>query len=117
MVYTPYLILAVKVLLLKVPNSLIIKRLSSRRICKCGETFNLLTKKSKKKGICDKDNKKLYQRNDDKIDIIKKRLKIYKTKTNPMINYYKKNNKLIIIDSSKPLKKVFNEIKNKLYKH
>ncbi|MDP6642071.1 MAG: nucleoside monophosphate kinase, partial [Candidatus Nanoarchaeia archaeon] len=69
-----------KVLLLKVPNSLIIKRLSSRRICKCGETFNLLTKKSKKKGICDKDNKKLYQRNDDKIDIIKKRLKIYKTK-------------------------------------
>ncbi len=106
-----------KVLLLKIPSSLIIKRLSSRRICKCGETFNLLTKKPKKKGICDKDGKKLYHRDDDKKEIIKRRLKIYKNKTKPMINYYKNNNKLIIIDSSKPLKKVFNEIKNKLYKH
>jgi len=106
-----------KVFLLDVPNNLIIRRLSNRRVCKCGESYNLLTKKPKKDLLCDKDNKKLYQRNDDKPEIIKKRLKVFKNGTKPVLDYYKKKNLLIIIDASKLIEDVFNEIKNKLYKH
>ncbi len=106
-----------KVFLLKVPDSLVIRRLSSRYVCKCGESYNLLTKKPKRDLLCDKDNKKLYQRYDDKPKIIKKRLKVYKNETKLVLNYYKKRNLLIAIDSSKPIENVFNEIKNKLYKH
>jgi len=105
-----------KVFLLDTPSNLIIKRLSNRRVCKCGETYNLLTKKPKKDSTCDKDGKKLYQRDDDTPKIIKKRIKLYKKQTIPVINYYKKKKLLIKIDSSKSLKQVFNEIKNKLYK-
>src|SRR3989338_1182136 len=81
--------------IIKGKNNLILKRLSNRRVCKCGETYNLLTKKPKKDSTCDKDGKKLYQRDDDTPKIIKKRIKLYKKQTIPVINYYKKKKLLI----------------------
>ncbi|MBI2667458.1 nucleoside monophosphate kinase [Candidatus Woesearchaeota archaeon] len=106
-----------RVFLFDIPKNLIIKRLSNRYVCMCGETYNLLSKKPKKNLTCDKCKKKLYQRDDDKIDVIKRRIELYNKQTKPVIDYYRRKKILFKIDSSKSIENVFNEIKNKLYKH
>lgn len=66
-----------------------IRRLSSRRQCsKCNSIFNIVTVKPKKEGICDNCGSKLFQRQDDKPEEIKKRLNIYKEQTAPMKKYF-----------------------------
>lgn len=68
----------------------IIRRLSSRRTCpKCGRVYNLLTLKPKNDNMCDDCNVELIVREDDKIETIKKRLKVYSEETEPLIEYYK----------------------------
>jgi len=74
---------------LNVPDDIIITRLSNRLICsKCGAIYNLLTLKPKKDQICDKCGGNLYQREDDKPEVIRERLKIYRRQTQPLIDYY-----------------------------
>jgi len=74
---------------LMVPEWIIVERLSSRRICRnCGEVYNLIYLKPKKEGICDKCGGQLYQREDDKPEVIKERLNVYEKQTQPLINYY-----------------------------
>jgi adenylate kinase len=68
----------------------IIKRLSGRRVCRgCGATFHVLFEKPAKDGVCDKCSGELYQRNDDKEEVIANRLTVYSEQTEPIINYYK----------------------------
>ena len=76
---------------LNVPDDVIITRLSNRLICsKCGAIYNLLTLKPKKEGICDECGGKLYQREDDRPEVIKERLNVYRKQTEPLIEYYSK---------------------------
>lgn len=77
------------VLEFQLENEEIIKRLSGRRVCKtCGAIFHILFEKPKVDGICDKCNGELYQRDDDKEDVIKVRLDVYDAQTAPIIKYY-----------------------------
>ena len=63
-----------------------IRRLSGRRLCPvCGATFHLQYKPPKKPGLCDHCRKKLVIREDDKPEIIKKRLSIYHKETEPVL--------------------------------
>jgi adenylate kinase len=72
-------------------DQVIMQRLGGRIICrKCGEIFNLVNRKPKKTGICDKCGGELYQRADEKPEIIKQRLDIYHKQTRPLEEYYKK---------------------------
>ena len=79
------------VLELSIDNSEIIKRLSGRRTCQnCSTIFHNDFEKPKQAGICDKCSGKLYQREDDKAEVISRRLEIYSEQTQPIIAYYKK---------------------------
>ncbi len=81
------------VISLEVPENVIIARLSTRRICKkCGAIYNIKTLKPKKEGICDSCGGQLYQREDEKPEVIKKRLKVYLAQTQPLLKYYKNKN-------------------------
>ena len=64
-------------ILLEVPNEITIKRISNRRSCKNGHIFNLISRKPKQEGVCDDDGEKLFIRDDDKSEYIKRRLEIY----------------------------------------
>lgn len=76
---------------LNVPDDIVIARLSARRQCrKCETIYNVLFLKPKKEGVCDKDGGELYQREDDKPDAIKARLKVYESQSAPVIEYYRK---------------------------
>jgi len=75
---------------LVVPDDVIIQRLSNRLTCKrCGAIYNRLTLKPKVDEICDKCGDELYQREDDRPEVIRERLNVYKISTEPLINYYR----------------------------
>ncbi|MCK4434046.1 adenylate kinase [Candidatus Bathyarchaeota archaeon] len=76
---------------LNVPDKIIIQRLSNRLTCKkCGAIYNKLTLKPKKDTVCDECASELYQREDDKPKVIQERLDVYRKKTEPLIEWYKK---------------------------
>ncbi len=103
------------VLLLNADEELILKRLSSRRVCrKCKAVYNLLTQPPAVDGICDKCGGPLYQRDDDKIETIQNRLAVYKRQTEPLINFYKSINLLKTVDSSGNPREVHQNIMKQL---
>ncbi len=88
----------------------IIERISGRRICpKCKAIYHIENLPPKKNDICDKCGSHLYQRKDDQLKAVKKRLKVYEEKTKPLIDYYKKKNLIVDINTEKPLSEIFED--------
>ncbi len=78
------------VLSIEVMEEELIQRLSGRRTCKsCGEVYHIIYGPPKRDGVCDKCGGELYQRDDDKEETIKRRLRVYQAETSPLIDYYK----------------------------
>ena len=91
------------------------KRLGGRRVCeKCGAIYNIFFSKPKKEGICDIDNAKLIIRDDDKEEAIMNRLKVYHSQTEPLLEFYKKLNKLFSVDATLSPEEVFQNIKSQI---
>lgn len=89
----------------------LIKRLVSRRICnKCGKDFNIITNPSKS-GICDFCQGQIIQRDDDREDVITRRMMVYEQQTEPLINYYTQQKKLRIVNSERSMSDIYEEIK------
>jgi adenylate kinase len=82
------------VLELAIPNDLIIARLSSRRTCKdCGAPASPDSAK------CSTCGGELYQREDDKEEVIAKRLSVYEEQTAPIVSFYRNEGLLITISA------------------
>jgi adenylate kinase len=81
---------------LDVDREILLKRLTGRRMCRgCTQgNFNVHTLPPKKEGVCDYCGGELYQRDDDKTDVILNRLKVYDEQTQPLIQYYNERGKL-----------------------
>ena len=91
----------VKVVNFEIKDEIVIRRLSTRRVCKaCGANFNVLTLPPKVEGICDKCGGELYQRDDDKQESIMHRMDVYREQTEPLINFYKNKGKITDLDAS-----------------
>ena len=104
-----------KVIFFDVPNNDLIERLSGRLICRtCQASFHKIFYPSKNGMICDKCPDELYQRDDDKADVVTNRLKVYMQETQPVIQYYAKQNKLITVDGSKSVDEVQSELEMEL---
>ena len=104
-----------KVIFFDVPNNDLIERLSGRLICRtCQASFHKIFYPSEKGMICDKCPDELYQRDDDKADVVTNRLKVYMQETQPVIQYYDKQNKLITVDGSKSVDEVQSELEMEL---
>jgi len=83
------------VLNLKIDDRLVAERMTGRRSCpKCGAVYHIENLKPKVKGLCDIDGEKLIQRPDDNLDVVLNRLQTYHQQTEPLVDYYKKNNTL-----------------------
>lgn len=88
-----------KVISIDVPDEAIISRMSGRRVCeKCGGTYHLQNKAPQVEGICDKCDSTLIQRVDDKVEIVRKRLRVYYEQTQPLVNYYRIQGKLTSVN-------------------
>ena len=92
------------VILFDVPDEEVIKRLSGRRVDpKTGKVYHIIYNPPPE-GI------EVIQRDDDREEVIKKRLEVYHSQTAPLIEYYKKQNKLQLIDATRPPDEVYKEL-------
>ena len=88
-----------KVIDIQVPDEKIVQRLSGRRVCSgCGASYHLLYKKPEKDGVCNSCGAQLVQRTDDREETVLERLKVYHEQTEPLVDYYRKKNKLVVVE-------------------
>ena len=93
------------------PADILIDRLSGRWTCReNGHIFNEKTNPPKNDKVCDFDGSELYQRDDDKSDTVKNRIKVYFEQTAPLIDYYRNHGKLIEIDGTQPIDRVTEDL-------
>ncbi len=88
-----------KVLMLKVPETEIVRRLSGRRTCpSCAAVFHLESRPPAVEGVCDVCSAILVQRPDDTEQVIRQRLKVYTDQTVPVAEAYRSRGLLVEID-------------------
>lgn len=90
-----------------VPLDNLAARITGRRVCKsCGSSYHTSTYQS---DLC-KCNEALCQRDDDKLETVTNRLKVYKAQTEPLINFYEAKGLLVNIDGNRAIDDVFSDI-------
>lgn len=100
-------------ILIDVPDKVCVERLSKRRMCtKCNKIYGV-NEAPPENGKCPCGGK-IYQRKDDYPEAIQKRLSLYHEKTEPLIDFYEKQNKLVRINGVGSVKEVFKRIKESL---
>jgi adenylate kinase len=96
---------------LDVPLDILIERVSGRRICPtCQATYHVKYNKPKVEGICDQCGASLYQREDDKIETVQKRIEIYQDQTEPLLEFYDGKHKIINVNGLQHMSDVFDDI-------
>ena len=94
-----------------VNNEELLKRLTGRRTCRgCGVMYHLIFDPPRKEGVCDRCGGELYQRDDDKEETIKERLRVYDAQTAPLIAYYRDKGSLRTIDGVGAMEQIFQAI-------
>lgn len=99
-----------KVIEINIPDKESIRRIEGRMVCiDCGEGYNVETSPMpEKEGLCDKCGGKLIKRDDDTAEAVKKRLEIYHSETEPVLEYY--GDKVLSVNGMKGIDNVSNEI-------
>lgn len=93
------------------PDEVIIDRLAGRRICRrCGAIYHIKYMPPKEPGKCDRCGGELYQREDDKPEVIRHRLELYRQQFAPIIEYYRRKGILEDVDASEHADKVIPRI-------
>lgn len=88
------------VLSLEISDEEIEKRMTGRRTCPhCGASYHLVANPPKKEGICDVCGTELVQRDDDKPETVRRRLKTYHEETEPVKGYYEKKGIVKLIEN------------------
>jgi len=96
---------------IRVPEEELVKRLSGRWICSgCLLPYHNVASPPKISGKCDKCGGELYQRTDDKEEVVRERLKVFFNQTMPVLDYYREQDKLIEVDGSGEISKIAEEI-------
>jgi len=104
-----------KVILIDVDSEVIVKRLTGRRVCEeCGAVYNTATLKGSK-DECPRCGGKLIVREDDKEETVRRRLEVYREQTEPLIDYYGKQDGLLVsVDGAGDIDEITADIIDKL---
>jgi adenylate kinase len=98
-----------------VPDDILIKRISGRRMCRhCGASYHIINIPPKVAGVCDVCGGQLYQRKDDNPETIANRLSIYYTQTQPLLDYYDKTGLLVTVNGTKDVADTYQQIASHL---
>jgi adenylate kinase len=98
--------------LIDVPDEEVVRRISGRRVCiKAGHNYHVEFDPPKREGVCDQDGSRLIQRDDDKPDVVQKRLDVYHEQTEPLIDYYDNKGLMRRIDGTRSPEEVHDHIR------
>jgi len=93
-----------KVVAFEVESEILIRRLTSRRLCrKCGKDYNLISNPPPADGKCSVCGGEIYQRDDDNEATVRNRLEVYHAQTAPLMNYYREQRKLVSINANQDI--------------
>ncbi len=96
---------------IEVEKKELIRRIAGRRVCKnCGAPYHVDTAKPKVEGVCDICGGPLYQRLDDNEAALEVRLTHYEEDTKPLLDFYKKTGKLVVLDGGEGSDRLFEKI-------
>jgi adenylate kinase len=99
-------------LLIDTPDEEVIRRLSGRRICvKNQHLYHVELDPPKREDVCDQDGSRLIQRDDDRPEVVKKRLSVYHEQTKPLVEHYEKEGILRRFDGSRSPAEVHDHIR------
>ncbi|MEU3302752.1 MULTISPECIES: adenylate kinase [unclassified Streptomyces] len=89
------------VLDLEVPEDEVVKRIAGRRICRndSAHVFHVTYTPPETEGVCDACGGELYQRDDDSEETVRKRLEVYHTQTEPIIDHYRAQGLVVTISA------------------
>jgi adenylate kinase len=94
-----------EVVLIKLPEEEVLKRLTSRRVCKaCGGIYNIYAEDFK--DLCTKCGGRLITRSDDNSESVVRRLEAFKKETQPLLSYYGGTVGVEVIDGGRPVEEV-----------
>jgi adenylate kinase len=95
------------VLELVVDEGEVVRRLSGRRTCRrCQRVWHVLYEPPTVPGVCDDCGGELFQRDDDKEEVIRHRLEVYRDQTSPLVAFYSDEGILAVIDAAGPVEEV-----------
>jgi adenylate kinase len=94
----------------------LISRLTNRRTCKdCGAIYNLVSQAPQKAGVCDKcGSTSMVHREDDKEEVIKKRMDVFTQNTQPVLDYYNRANRLMTVNAENSIELLYQQISSRL---
>jgi adenylate kinase len=94
-----------------VDQTILMERLTGRRICKsCGSTYHLVFNPPAKDGVCDRCGGELYQRADDNAETVENRLQVNIAQTKPLLDFYESKGYLRNINGQQDINKVFADL-------
>jgi len=100
---------------LVVDPSVLVRRITGRRSCpKCKAVFHVETKPPAKDNVCDNCGTELFQRDDDNEDTVTKRLNTYREQTEPLVEYYRSEGKILDIEGEGDIKDIYGRIRSAL---
>lgn len=100
-----------KVILFEISEEAVVDRLSGRLTCSvCGAVYHVRYNPPKQEGVCDFCGGKLIQREDDKEEVVRRRFRVYKEQTQPLVEFYKEKHKLISLDATKSVEEVYEKL-------
>jgi adenylate kinase len=92
-------------------ESVLVERTGGRFTCRAnGHIYHQTFNPPKKNGICDIDGSELYQRDDDKVETVTVRIRVYLEQTIPLVEYYRKLGKLIEINGAQAVEQVTKDL-------
>ncbi len=102
---------------ISVPAEVLIERLSGRWTCRTsGHVYHEKFNPPQQAGVCDIDGSELYQREDDKPETVRNRIRVYMQQTAPLIEYYRNKGLLVELDGTQPIEKVTEQLMDEVKK-
>jgi adenylate kinase len=103
------------VVLLQVPDQVVLDRILNRRVCaRCGLDYNLINHRPAEPGVCDVCQGPLVARADDTPEAAHERLREYRTRTEPIVDLFRKKGLIVAVDATRPFAEVQDEIRRQL---
>ena len=100
-----------KAIYIPVPTEELVRRLAGRWSCpQCGAVYHETNQPPKQPGICDNCGSQLYQREDDKPEVVRTRLGVNLKNLDPLLDHYRRRGKLLEVDGERPVDEITRDI-------
>jgi adenylate kinase len=102
---------------LEVQEGEVLRRLTGRRVCKCGAVFHLESAPPKRAGTCDACGSPLIHRDDDREDVILQRLNVYREQTEPLLQWFEGQGLLRRVPAVGGIEEIYERMETVLEEH